>query len=169
MAITLYDASVPMFRQLLGSLSAILEKASTHAAARGFDASVLLQSRLYPDMFPLVRQVQIACDAAKFGVARVAGVDAPRHDDTEQTVEELQARIAAVLAFVEGVPRERIDGQEQREVTVPVRDGSLKMSAQRFLLHRALPNFFFHVTTAYNILRHNGVELGKRDYLGKID
>jgi len=169
MSISLYDASVPVFRQMLGSLSAVLGKGAAQAAARGFDPAVLLHARLYPDMFPLVRQVQIACDTAKNGVARIAGVEAPRHADNDQSIEELQARIATVLEYIEGIGRERIDGQEAREVTVPLRDSSLRFEAQHYLLHWALPNFYFHVATAYDILRHNGVELGKRDFLGKFD
>ena len=168
MAISLYDAAVPVYRQMLGSLDAMLERAGANAAARGFDASVLLQSRLAPDMFPLSRQVQIACDNAKGAVARIAGVEPPRHADTEQTIDELRARIATVLAYVEGFGRESLDGQEAREVTLALRDRTLKFNAQDYLLHWALPNFYFHVTTAYALLRHNGVELGKRDFLGRL-
>lgn len=166
---SMYDASVPVYRQMLGSLAAILEKAQAHAATRGFDGAVLLQSRLYPDMFPLTRQVQIACDAAKNGIARIAGVEAPKHEDVEQSFEALQARIAEVLAFIDRVPRERIDGQEERDVVVPLRARTLQFKGRQFLLHWSLPNFFFHVATAYDILRHNGVELGKADYLGRVD
>ena len=168
MTISMYDASVPVFRQMLGSLSALLDKAAAHAQAKGFDPAVLVASRLYPDMFPLARQVQVACDAAKFGSARIAGVDAPKHEDHEQTIDELKARIASTLAFTDTIAREAVDGQEAREVTIPLRDRSLTMKAQPYLLHWVLPNFFFHVTTAYDILRHNGVEIGKRDYLGKF-
>jgi hypothetical protein len=169
MSLSMYDASVPVYRQMLGSLSAVLEKAQAHAAMRGFDPAVLLQSRLYPDMFPLTRQVQIACDAAKNGVARISGVEAPKHEDGDQNLEQLQARIAEVLAFIESVPRERIDGQEERDVVVPLRTRTLQFKGRRFLLHWSLPNFFFHVATAYDILRHDGVELGKADFLGQVD
>jgi hypothetical protein len=168
MTISLYDASVPVFRQMLGSLSTILEKAEAHASARGFDAANLLQARLYPDMLPLTRQVQIACDNAKNGLARIAGVEAPKHEDNEKTIAELRARIAAAMAFIEGVPRERIDGREQADVSIPLRDQTLHMKGQPYLLHWVLPNVFFHVTTAYALLRHNGLEIGKRDFLGKF-
>lgn len=168
MTISMYEASVPVFRQMLGSLSVLLDKAADHANAKGFDAQVLLASRLYPDMFPLARQVQIACDSTKFAVARIAGVDAPKHEDHEQTVDELKARIASTLAFVDTVAREAIDGQEAREITIPLRDRSLKMEAMQYLLHWVLPNVIFHVSTAYAILRHNGVGIGKRDFLGNV-
>jgi hypothetical protein len=119
-------------------------------------------------MFPLTRQVQIACDSAKGAVARLAGVDVPRHDDVETSFDELQARIARTLQFVEGIGRGSIDGQESREVTLPLRDRTLRFRAQDYLLHWALPNLFFHVATAYDILRHNGVEIGKKDFLGNL-
>ncbi|MFO1196951.1 MAG: DUF1993 domain-containing protein [Burkholderiaceae bacterium] len=168
MAISLYDAAVPVYRQMLGALDAMHARAAANAAARGFDASVLLQSRLAPDMYPLARQVQIACDNAKGAVARIAGVEPPRHADTEQTIDELRTRIATVLGYVDGFGRERLDGQEAREVTLALRDRTLKFNARDYLLHWALPNFYFHVTTAYALLRHNGVDLGKRDFLGKL-
>lgn len=169
MTISLYDASVPVYRQMLGSLSMILEKAALHAQARGIDPAVLLASRLYPDMFPLVQQVRIATDSARLATSRISGVAAPKFEDDEKTIDQLRVRIASTLAFIESVPRSAIDGQEAREVSFPVRDRTMSFKAQPYLLHWALPNFFFHVTTAYDILRHNGVELGKRDYLGKFE
>lgn len=166
MSLSLYDASVPVMRQMLGSLSAVLEKAEQHASTRGFDAAVLLQQRLFPDMFPLSRQVQIACDSAKNGMARLSGTEAPKFEDNETSIAQLRQRIAATLAFVESVPRDRIDGQEARDVTIPLRDRTLQMKGQPYLLHWVLPNFFFHVSMAYGLLRHSGVAVGKSDYLG---
>ncbi len=166
MSISLYDASVPIYRRMLGNLDACLAKAEDNARGRGFEPGVLLDARLAPDMLPMRRQVQIACDAAKYGIARISGTDAPKHEDNETTFAELHARIAQTLAFIDGVPRERIDGQEAREVKVPLRDRTLQFDALSFLTGWSLPNFFFHVTTAYALLRHNGVDLGKQDYLG---
>jgi hypothetical protein len=154
---SLYDASVPVYDTVLRNLSTLLDKAAAHAAAKGYDASVLLQSRLYPDMFPLTRQVQIACDAAKYGVARLTGVEAPKHADDEATVDQLKARIEATRAFVKGVAREAFEGAETRRVEVPTRVQTYAFDGQTFLLHWSLPNFYFHVVTAYDILRHNGV------------
>lgn len=164
----LYDVSVPVFDALLGNLSTLLERGAAHAAAKGYDPQALLQARLYPDMFPLVRQVQIACDAAKFGVARIAGVEAPRYDDAERTFDELRARIDKTRAFIRSVPRDRIDGAESRRIEVPVRQQTYAFDAQTFLTRWAMPNFHFHLVTAYDLLRHNGVEIGKRDYLGEV-
>ena len=169
MTFSLYDASVPVFRQMLGSLDALLDKGVAHATAKGFDPSVLIQARLAPDMFALARQVQIACDSAKGAAARLAGVEIPAHPDTEQTFDELKARIAKVLVFVNSIDRAQIDGQEDRGVTLAMRDRTLEFKAGNYLLHWALPNLYFHVGSAYSILRHNGVEIGKRDFLGKFD
>ena len=166
MTISMHAASVPVFKQMLGGLAGVLTKAAAHAEARKIDPSVLLTDRLAPDMFALTRQVQIASDAAKGAVARLAGIEAPKFEDTEASFDELQARIAKTIAFLDSVPASAIDGSEEREVTVTLRSGELKFAGQRFLLGWALPNFFFHVTTAYDILRHDGVEIGKRDYLG---
>ena len=167
MSLSMYDASVGTFRQMLGSLDKILDKAEAHAKAKGFDAANLLHSRLAVDMFDLVRQVQIACDMAKSGVARLAGVEVPKHEDTETTFPELKARIAKALAVVNGMDRAAIDGSEERDISVPLRDRTLQFKGQQYLLGWVLPNFYFHVTTAYAILRHNGVELGKPDFLGR--
>lgn len=167
MAITLASASLPIFTTALNNLSHCLDKAAANAAARGFDANVLLGSRLAPDMLPLASQVRIACDAAKLGAARLAGIDAPRHEDNETTLAELQARIASTLAFLASVPADKIDGREEADITFPVgRERTPRtMKGEAYLKHWALPNLFFHVTTAYALLRHNGVDLGKTDYL----
>lgn len=167
MAISMYTASVPIFVRMLGNLSNCLDKGAAHAEARKFDPKVLVEARLAPDMLPLRSQVQIACDAAKHCVARLAGVEAPKFDDTETTLAELRARIAKTLEFVQGVPAAKVDGSEQRTIAVPRRNSEpLQLSGEDYLRQLALPNFFFHVTTAYALLRHNGVDLGKRDFLG---
>jgi uncharacterized protein len=168
MANAMYDAAVPVFNQMLGSLSTLLDKANAHAQAKKFDVSVLLQSRLAPDMLPFVRQVQIACDSAKFGVARLTGVEAPKFPDDEATVDELKDRIARTLEFINGVSKERFEGTAERAVEVPLRDRKLNFDGRSFLLHWSLPNFYFHLTTAYNLLRHNGVEIGKKDFIGPV-
>ena len=166
MIISMYQASAPRFANMLTNLSAILDKAQAHVEAKKLDAAALTQARLFPDMFPLVRQVQIACDTAKGAVARLAGLEIPKHEDTEQTFAELKARIAKTLAFVESAKPAQIDGTEEKEITLKMRGQDVKYKGQQYLLGQAYPNFYFHVTTAYNILRHNGVELGKRDYVG---
>lgn len=165
---TLYDASVPIFDAMLKNLSTLLDKAAAHAAAKNFDPAVLLQSRLSPDMFALTRQVQIAADAAKFGIARLTGVDAPKFEDDETTIDALKARIEKTRAFIASVPRERFEGAETRRVEVPTRAQTYAFDGRTFLLQWAMPNFYFHVMTTYNLLRHNGVEIGKRDYLGQV-
>lgn len=151
-------------RKLLKNLDAFLEKGVASAAARKFDPAVLLQSRLAPDMFPLVSQVRLACDHAKWAAARTAGKEAPSHADNEQTVEELRGRIANVLSHIDGFTAADFEGADDRRVALPRWEGK-SMSASEYLVEYALPNFMFHYTTAYAILRHNGVELGKRDYL----
>lgn len=166
MTISLYDASVPVYTQMLGALDKVLGKAEAWAEARKIDGRVLAQARLFPDMLPLASQVRIACDAARAGTARLAGIDFPKYEDSEQTLAELRQRIAGTLAFIAQVPRESIAGQEERDITIPLRERKLEMKGQAFLLHWSLPNFFFHVTTAYDILRHNGLEVGKADFLG---
>jgi hypothetical protein len=162
----MYQASAPRFANMLANLSTILDKAQAHCEARKIDPLVLTGLRLYPDMFPLSRQVQIACDTAKGAVARLAGVDIPKHEDTERTFEELKARIAKTVDFVQSVKRERLEGSEEKEIVLQMRSGERRYTGLQYLLGHALPNFYFHITTAYNILRHNGVDLGKRDYLG---
>jgi len=166
MPLTMYQASAPRFANTLRNLSAILDKAQAHAEAKKLDPAALTQARLFPDMFPLVRQVQIACDTAKGAVARLAGVEVPKHEDTEQTFAELRARIAKTVDFVESAKPAQLDGAEEKEITLKMRSGDVKYKGLQYLLGHAYPNFYFHVTTAYNILRHNGVELGKKDYIG---
>ena len=166
MTISMSSASVPVFVRMLESLSAWLDKAAAHAEARKFDPNVLLAARLAPDMLAFATQVQIACDSAKFCVARLAGVEAPKFADDEKTLAELKERVRATVAFLQSVPAAQIDGSEEREITVPRRIGPLVLQGEAYLKHNAMPNFYFHVTTAYALLRHNGVELGKGDYLG---
>ena len=167
MTISMHAASGPVFRQMLGSLGEILAKAEAHAQDRKIEPAALLQSRLFPDMLPLVRQVQIACDFAKGVTARLAGADVPVYDDQEQTFAELRALVARTIAFVDGFDATAFDGSEQREiVTRPGTPKERRFDGQSYLLSYGLPQFFFHVTTAYALLRHNGVEIGKRDYMG---
>ena len=166
MKISMYQASTPRFANALKNLSAILDKAQAHADAKKVDAQVLGGLRLIADMFPLARQVQIACDTAKGAVARLAGVEIPKYEDTEKTIPELKARIARTLDFIQSVPAAKIDGSEEREVVLQMRSGELKFDGLRYLMGHAYPNFYFHCTTAYNILRANGIELGKRDFIG---
>jgi hypothetical protein len=163
----MYQASAPRFANALGNLAVILDKAQAHCEARKIDPLILTGFRLYPDMFPFSRQVQIACDTAKGATARLAGVEIPKHEDTERTFPELKARIAKTLDFLQSVKAERVEGSEEKEIVLQMRSGERRYGALQYLLGHALPNFYFHVTTAYNILRHNGVELGKQDYLGK--
>jgi hypothetical protein len=166
MALSLYTGTVPVFHHMLRNLSYILEKGAASAAQRGFDPGALTGARLAPDMLPLTRQVLIACDAAKNGVARVSGVEAPKFADDETTFDELRARIQKTLDYLETVPAASLDGKEDADVTFPVgRDKTRTMKAQAYLTTWVLPNFFFHITTTYALLRHNGVPLGKADYL----
>ena len=166
MTISMYQASVPVFIRMLGNLAAILEKAAAHCAARKIDPAVLLNYRLYPDMFAFARQVQVACDHARNGAARLAGMEAPRLENSERTFAELVARVRDTIAYLETFAPAQIDGSEAREVVVRRGETVNTYAGLDYLLNRTLPNFYFHVTTAYDILRHNGVELGKRDYLG---
>ena len=166
MKISMHQASAPRFANMLRNLSAILDKAHAYAEAKKLDPATLPASRLIADMFPLSRQVQIACDTAKGAVAHLAGVEIPKHEDTEQTIAELKARIAKTLEFIESVPAARVDGSEEREVLIKLRGQDVKFSGLQYLQGFALPNFYFHVVTAYDILRSNGVELGKRDFIG---
>jgi hypothetical protein len=166
MTISMSSASLPVFKTMLDNLSHFLDKAQAHADTRKFDPAALLQFRLAPDMLPFTRQIQLACDHAKNGVARMSGVEAPKFEDTESTVPELKARIRKTLDYLGTVPAERLDGTEDKDITFPVgREATRTMKAEAYLKHWALPNFFFHVTTAYAILRHSGVELGKKDFL----
>ncbi|WP_027133341.1 DUF1993 domain-containing protein [Geminicoccus roseus] len=166
MPLSMYQASMPVFLRQLRSLSAILAKAERHAADRGEAPSLLIEARLAPDMFPLARQVQSASDAAKGAAARLAGVELPSFPDTEASFPELQERVAKTIAFLESVPAEKFDGSEVREIVLRPRGMELRFDGQGYLLTFALPNFFFHVTTAYAILREQGVPLGKLDFLG---
>jgi len=167
MQLTMVDASVLPLTRPLANLAAVLAKGQADAEARGIDPAVLLQSRLYPDMFPLVRQVQIASDIARRGIARLAGREAPAVEDTETSFPELIARLEQAIAYIRSVPADQLIGTEEREVTVPIGRGqTITMRGWPFLSTFVLPNVYFHVTTAYNILRHNGVVLGKRDFLG---
>ncbi|WP_216901442.1 DUF1993 family protein [Synechococcus sp. CCY 9618] len=167
MTLSMFEAAVPPLARSLTNLIAILRKAAAHAEARGIEPAVLLQARLYPDMFPLVRQVQIATDIARRGLARLAAGEAPAMEDNETSFEELIERIEATLAYLATLAPEQIDGSEARPIELPVRGETLHFTGQAFLLFFILPNVYFHVTTAYDLLRHNGVELGKRDFLGE--
>jgi len=163
----MYQASAPRFAAMLRNLSALIDKAQAHCEAKKIDPAAITNFRLYPDMFPFTRQVQIACDTAKGAVARLAGVEIPKHEDTEQTFGELKSRIAKALEFVDSVGASKIDGSEEKEIVLAMRTRELRFKGAQYLLGFAWPNFYFHVTTAYNILRHNGVELGKQDFIGK--
>ena len=168
MTLSMYNASIPVFQQMLKALSEVLTKAEAHAADKHFDPQVLLQARLFPDMFPLLRQVQIAADFAKSVPARLAGVEVPAYEDSEQSFADLQARLTKTLTFLAGLSAAQIDGSEALEVVLrPGTPKEKKLSGQTYLVGYGLPQFFFHVTTAYDILRHNGVEVGKMDFLGK--
>ena len=166
MSISMYSASVPVLVRMLENLTTWIDKAEAHAAARKFDTVVYLQSRLAPDMLPFPSQIQIASDAAKLCVARLAGVDAPAFPDDEKTLADLRQRVVKTIAFIRSVPAAAIDGSDAKEITIKRASGPVTMLGEVYLRHAALPNFFFHVTTAYALLRHNGVELGKSDYLG---
>ncbi len=166
MQITMYDTLVPTANRMLGNLSAFLDKAEAFAAAKKIDAAVLLNSRLAPDMFPLTRQVQIAADMVKGAAARLGGAEVPKFEDNETTIAELKARIAKTLAFVNGVDAAKFGGSEERDVTLQARTGDRHFKGLSYLRDYVLPNVYFHTTTAYAILRHNGVELGKNDFMG---
>lgn len=166
MTFSMYEASVPVFKQILTSLSAILDKAEAHAVEKKIEPAALLQARLYPDMFPFTRQVQVACDFAKGCAARLAGVEVPRYDDTEASFADLRARIATTLAFINGLPQDGIEASAQRDISTSSGPNAKQFKGQVYLVHYALPHFYFHATTAYAILRHNGVEVGKKDFVG---
>jgi hypothetical protein len=166
MTISMYEASAPRFVSMLRNLDAILAKAQVYAVSKKIDPAVLLAARLFPDMFPLVKQVQIATDHAKGAVARLAGVEVPKFEDTEHSFEELQARLARTISFVESFSAGQIDGSEERDIALKVGGHDLTFKGMPYLLGFAIPNFYFHLVTAYNILRHSGVEIGKRDYIG---
>lgn len=167
MTISMSSASLPLLKHTLGSLAHILDKGQAFAEARKIDPTALTTYRLAPDMLPFTRQIQIACDAAKNGIVRISGIEAPKFEDTETTFPELKARVQQTLDWLATVPAAKLDGTENREVTFPIgKDKTRTMTGEAYLKHWMLPNFFFHVSMAYAILRHNGVELGKSDYLG---
>lgn len=166
MPITMSSASLPVFKSVLGNLSHFLDKAQAFVDSKKCDPTALTQFRLAPDMLPFTRQILIACDGPKNGIARLAGIEAPKFEDNETTIAELKARIQKTLDFLATVPADKLDGTEDKDITFPVgRDTTRTMKGEAYLKHWVLPNMYFHVTTAYAILRHNGVELGKSDYL----
>jgi hypothetical protein len=168
MSISTYDVSIPVLTRGLTNLSAILDKAAAHAAAKKFDSVVLAQTRLFPDMHPLARQVQIACDTAKGAAARLAGIEVPKHEDTETTLAELKARIAKTVDFLKSVTAAQLKDAESRAIEIKFPNGSWKFTGIVYLTDFVLPNFYFHVSMAYALLRKNGVEIGKSDFLGTI-
>jgi hypothetical protein len=169
MTISMYQASVPLMTKMLINLKAILLKAIAHAKAKKIEDSALLNARLYPDMFVLTRQVQIACDFGRATAARLAGLEPPAYEENEQSLAELVSRIDRSVDYLQSLKPQQIDGSETREIVRPVRGEPHKFTGTNYLFQFALPNFFFHVTTAYAILRHNGIEIGKYDYIGALD
>ncbi len=168
MTISMHSASMPVFIKMLGNLGHWLDAAEAHAAAKKFDPSVYLTTRLAPDMLPFNRQIQIASDMVKFGVARLSGVDAPKFEDNEASLADLRQRIAKTIDFVKSVPQSQIDGTDDKAIEVPMRGGpALHFTGENYLKHFVLPNLYFHLTTTYALLRHNGVPLGKVDFLGR--
>jgi len=166
MTISMYQISVPTFGRMLNNLATVLDKGAAHAEAKKIDPSVLISARLYPDMLPLARQVQIAGDTAKGAAARLAGLEPPKYEDTETTFADLRGRIQKTVSYLNTFKPEQIDGSEYKTITLPIRGNTLTLQGMTYLLHHAIPNFYFHVTTGYDILRHCGVELGKADFLG---
>jgi hypothetical protein len=168
MAITLYEISIPAFRRGLMNLGGLLDKAAAYAAAKNFDPTVLGQTRLFPDMFSLSRQIQVTCDNAKGASARLANIEIPKHEDTETTLPELKARIQKTLDFVQTVTPAQLEGAEARQIVLTFPSNSLKFTGLSYVTDFALPNFYFHLTVSYALLRASGVEIGKRDFLGAI-
>src|SRR4051812_16892037 len=168
MTLSLYESSVPQLKKMLKNLDKWIETAVTHAEKKSFDPNVMVTARLAPDQFPLSRQVQSACDAAKFGAARLTGKEAPKHPDTEQTMAELRARVQTCIAYLDTFSAADFQGAEKRPVALPFFEGKSLLGVD-YLNELTLPNFYFHVTTAYAILRHNGVALGKADFLGSLN
>jgi hypothetical protein len=167
MTVSIYTSSIPVFKQMLTALAEMLRKAEAHATEKNIDHDAYLQARLYPDMFPLVRQVQIAVDFAKGASARLSGVDIPSYPDTEKSFADLQELLAKVLAFIDTLDAKQFEGADDKEIVLrPGTPKERKLSGSAYLRNYNLPQFFFHVTTAYAILRHNGIEIGKRDYMG---
>jgi hypothetical protein len=169
MNLSMYQASVPLLTKMLTNLKAILQKAAAHAQAKKIDESALLNARLFPDMFVLTRQIQIASDFARATGARLAGVEPPNYEETEQSFAELVSRIDRSIEYLRTLTAKQIDGSETREIVRPIRGEPKKFTGTSYLLQFALPNFFFHLTTAYAILRHNGIDIGKADYIGALD
>ncbi len=167
--LTMYDATIPPLKRILTNLATILKKGEEHADTKKIDHSVFLNGRLAPDMYPLTRQIQIATDMSKGGVARLAGVEIPKYEDDETTFADLQARIAKTIAFIDSIMPAQLEGSETRDIVITVRKTNLEFKGQAYLLNWVNPNVYFHTATAYNILRHNGVELGKLDFLGPRD
>jgi hypothetical protein len=163
----MYHYSIPPLKRALTNLATVLQKGAAHAEAKKIEPGVLLNARLFPDMYPLIKQVQIATDMSKGAAARLAGVEVPKYEDNETTFAELQARIEKTIAFMDSIAPAQLDNAESREITLPIREVELKFKGQDYLLNWAQPNVYFHVTTAYNILRHNGVALSKKDFLGQ--
>ena len=168
MSLTMYQASIPAFVRMLGNLSAILDKAAAHAEAKKIAPAIFINARLAPDMFPLSRQVQIATDMVKGCAARLAGIEVPSYEDNEATFEELQARVAKTIAFLQSIRAEQIDGSEERDITVKFGSREFNFLGQAYLVDFVIPNFHFHLTSTYAILRHNGVDIGKMDYIGSF-
>ncbi|MBI1275530.1 DUF1993 family protein [bacterium] len=169
MSLSMYQASAPVFVRFLENFALILEKAAKHAEARKINPSVFVQARLAPDMFPLARQVQIASDIVKGGIARLAGVEVPSYADTESSFAELQERVAKTIAFIQSIPADKVDGSEDRAISLKLGGREVSFQGQPYLLNFVIPNFYFHLTAAYAILRHNGVDIGKQDFLGAMD
>ena len=168
MSFSLYQASAPRFANTLKNLSTILDKAQAHCEAKKIDPLAITSFRLFPDMFPLSRQIQIMTDTAKGAIARLAGIEIPKYEDTEQTFAELKARMMKTADFVMSVPAAKIDGSADKDISMKIGGKDTVIKGGQYLLGHAYPNFYFHSTTAYNILRHNGIEVGKRDFLGTI-
>lgn len=168
MSLSMYQASAPRFANTLRNLSTILERAQAHCDQRKIDPLVLTSFRLFPDMFPLHRQIWIATDTAKGAVSRLAGVEIPKYEDVEQTIAELRARIAKTVDYVLSVPAAKIDASADKDISMKAGGKDVTWKGAQYLLGHAYPNFYFHCATAYNILRHNGVEIGKRDFLGQV-
>ena len=168
MSLSMYQASAPRFANTLKNLSALLDKTQAHCEAKKIDPLAITASRLFPDMFPFNRQIWIATDTAKGAISRLAGIEIPKFEDTEQTIAELKARLAKTVDFVMSVPAAKIEGSGERDISMKIAGKDTVLKGAQYLLGHAYPNFYFHSTTAYNILRHNGVEIGKRDFLGAV-
>jgi hypothetical protein len=166
MKISMYAMSHDVFKKSLTQLLHVMEKGVANAKARGFETSVLVSARLAPDMLPFAKQIQLTSDFAKNSMARLAAVDPPKFEDNETTMDELVVRVKKTLDYISTIPASAFEGSETRDIKIPLRDRTLEMKGLHFLQHWAIPNFYFHFVTAYNLLRHNGVDIGKRDFLG---